>query len=363
MSPKHDQEYFADGVAEEILNALARVKGLKVIGRASSFAFRGKPDDLRTIGQKLGVANVLEGSIRKEGSQIRVAVKLVRVGDGSQAWSEIYDRKLAGIFKVQEEIARAVAGNLAPLLEGAAGAQPGRVPTTTPEAYAQFLLGRQLQERFERGGDAAFHRCVRARRGPGSRIRTRVGGPGDLLLHALPGSWTGHGEDAGEGARCCGAGRRPWTGPQPGIRGEGQLPARRLGLGGGTGRCGARRGPRPGLRSRTTSTCARPANRLGRPGARASGPRARDDTRPAGHVGVAPDGTQATPSPRAAEGPGRPPARAGDRSDLRPRHLGIGHPRAPGRACRRGETAGGEALHVGRPEVLAGHPRARRRGR
>jgi TolB-like protein len=164
MSPKHDQEYFADGVAEEILNALARVKGLKVIGRASSFAFRGKPDDLRTIGQKLGVANVLEGSIRKEGSQIRVAVKLVRVGDGSQAWSEIYDRKLAGIFKVQEEIARAVAGNLAPLLEGAAGAQPGRAPTTTPEAYAQFLLGRQLQERSSeeelRRSIDAFERAV-----------------------------------------------------------------------------------------------------------------------------------------------------------------------------------------------------------
>jgi TolB-like protein/Tfp pilus assembly protein PilF len=164
MSPKHDQEYFADGVAEEILNALAQVKGLKVIGRASSFSFRGKPDDLRTIGQKLGVANVLEGSIRKEGSQIRVAVKLVRVDDGSQVWSEIYDRKLAGIFKVQDEIARAVVGKLAPLLEGTAASQAGRVPSTTPEAYAQFLLGRQLQERLseeevQRSLDA-FERAV-----------------------------------------------------------------------------------------------------------------------------------------------------------------------------------------------------------
>ena len=94
MSPKHDQEYFADGVAEEILNALAHVEGLKVIGRTSSFSFKGKADDLKTIGQKLGVANVLEGSLRKEGNRIRITAQLIRVADGTHLWSEMYDRKL-----------------------------------------------------------------------------------------------------------------------------------------------------------------------------------------------------------------------------------------------------------------------------
>ena len=106
MSPKHDQEYFADGVAEEILNALAQVQGLKVIGRTSSFSFRGKPDDLRTIGQKLGVANVLEGSVRKEGSRIRVTAKLVRVDDGCISGRRSTTGSWPGIFAVQEEIAR-----------------------------------------------------------------------------------------------------------------------------------------------------------------------------------------------------------------------------------------------------------------
>jgi TolB-like protein/Flp pilus assembly protein TadD/predicted Ser/Thr protein kinase len=143
MSPKHDQEYFADGVAEEILNALTQVRGLKVIGRVSSFAFKGRPDDLRTIGEKLGVANVLEGSIRKDGSRVRVTVKLVRVAEGSQAWSEAYDRKLTGIFKVQEEIARAVVGALkVKLLPGATA--PVQGTTTIWEAHQHFLRGRDL---------------------------------------------------------------------------------------------------------------------------------------------------------------------------------------------------------------------------
>jgi len=105
MSEKHDQEYFADGVAEEILNALAHVNGLKVIGRTSSFAFKGKSEDLKSIGQKLEVGNILEGSLRKDGDQLRITTQLIRVDDGSHLWSETYDRRLAGIFQVQEEIA------------------------------------------------------------------------------------------------------------------------------------------------------------------------------------------------------------------------------------------------------------------
>ena len=142
MSPKHDQEYFADGVAEEIRNALAHVEGLKVIGRTSSFSFKGKTDDLKAIGQKLGVANVLEGSLRKDGNGIRVTAQLIRVADGTHLWSESYDRKLSGIFKVQDEIAKAVVGALkVKLLPGEAAALERS--KTTPDAYLQYLLGYQ----------------------------------------------------------------------------------------------------------------------------------------------------------------------------------------------------------------------------
>ena len=92
MSPGKDQEYFADGVAEEILSALTRVEGLKVIGRTSSFSFKGKVDDLRTIGRKLGASAVLEGSVRRDGARARVTARLVRAADGYRVWSETYDR-------------------------------------------------------------------------------------------------------------------------------------------------------------------------------------------------------------------------------------------------------------------------------
>ena len=153
MSPKHDQEYFADGVAEEIRNALAKVEGLKVIGRTSSFSFKGKTDDLETIGRKLGVANVLEGSLRKDGDDIRITAQLVRVADGSQLWSESYDRKHSGILKVQDEIGRAVVGTLkVKLLPGTGGSQvvpQGKITA----AHEQFLLGRDYLRRGVRQGN------------------------------------------------------------------------------------------------------------------------------------------------------------------------------------------------------------------
>ncbi len=145
MSPKHDQEYFADGVAESILNALAHVEGLKVVGRTSSFFFKGKPEDLKAIGNNLGVANVLEGSLRKDGNGVRITAKLIRVADGTQLWSETYDRKLAGIFKVQDEIAAAVTKALQLRLLPTGRSAPR---SHAPDAYASFLLGRQLLSRM-----------------------------------------------------------------------------------------------------------------------------------------------------------------------------------------------------------------------
>jgi TolB-like protein len=142
MSPGKDQEYFSDGVAEEILNALAQVEGLQVTGRTSSFSFKGKNEDLRSIGQKLGVGAVLEGSVRKEGNRVRVTAQLVKVADGFHLWSQTYDRELTGIFAVQDEIAHDVAGALRVKLLGGVTSSRGR-RTENLEAYRLYLLGKE----------------------------------------------------------------------------------------------------------------------------------------------------------------------------------------------------------------------------
>ena len=112
MSSAKDQEYFSDGLSEELLNLLAKIPELKVIGRTSSFSFKGKNEDLRSIAQKLGVAHILEGSVRKDGNKIRVTAQLIRATDGSHLWSETYDRDLEDLFKLQDEIAGAVVNEL-----------------------------------------------------------------------------------------------------------------------------------------------------------------------------------------------------------------------------------------------------------
>jgi TolB-like protein/class 3 adenylate cyclase/Flp pilus assembly protein TadD len=112
MSAGKDQEYFSDGLSEELLNLLAKIPELKVIGRTSSFSFKGKNEDLRIIAEKLGVAYLLEGSVRKDGNNIRVTAQLIKAGDGSHMWSETYDRDMKGIFKLQDEIAQTVVQEL-----------------------------------------------------------------------------------------------------------------------------------------------------------------------------------------------------------------------------------------------------------
>jgi TolB-like protein len=108
LSGHKENEYFSDGLAEEIINHLARLPGLKVIARTSAFAFKGKQDDIRKIAAALGVANVLEGSVRRAGSRVRVVAQLIAAADGSHLWSERYDREMADIFAIQDEIARAI---------------------------------------------------------------------------------------------------------------------------------------------------------------------------------------------------------------------------------------------------------------
>ena len=112
MSADSSQEYFSDGLSEELLNLLAKIPDLKVIGRTSSFAFKGKNEDLRTIAQKLGVAHLLEGSVRKDGKKVRVTAQLIKASDGSHLWGDSYDRDIESIFKVQDEIAQAVVQQL-----------------------------------------------------------------------------------------------------------------------------------------------------------------------------------------------------------------------------------------------------------
>jgi TolB-like protein/Tfp pilus assembly protein PilF/predicted Ser/Thr protein kinase len=140
MSPGKDQEYFADGLAEELLNALAKVPELRVTGRTSSFQFKGKNEDMRVIGQKLNVGTLLEGSVRKAGSQVRITVQLVKVADGFHLWSETYDRQLEDILAVQDDIARSVASALKVTLLGGKTGKP--VPTA--EAYNLVLQARHL---------------------------------------------------------------------------------------------------------------------------------------------------------------------------------------------------------------------------
>jgi len=142
LSPGHDQEYFSDGMSEEILNALAQVSDLKVAGRTSSFSFKGRNEDLRTVGRLLGVANVLEGSVRKQGDKVRITAQLIHVVDGFHLWSQAYDGDLQDVFRLQENIARAITDQLKIALIGEQKTQLVPVATRDTEAYGLYLQAR-----------------------------------------------------------------------------------------------------------------------------------------------------------------------------------------------------------------------------
>ena len=146
MSDDPANEYFSDGLSEDILNLLARIPGLKVIGRTSSFAFKGKNEDLRVIGRTLGVKTVLVGSVRKSGDRVRITAKLVDVSDGTYIWSESYDRTMTDIFAIQDDVAAAIIDALQ--IYVAANPTRGR-PTENTEAYVLFLKARALLNDFE----------------------------------------------------------------------------------------------------------------------------------------------------------------------------------------------------------------------
>ena len=142
MSNDPEQEYFSDGMAEEILNSLAHLKDLKVAGRTSSFQFKGKNIDLREVGDKLGVSTVLEGSVRKQGNRIRITAQLINVDDGFHLWSERYDRDYDDIFAIQDEIALAITEKLKITLLEKDRELITKTPTQNTEAYELYLKGR-----------------------------------------------------------------------------------------------------------------------------------------------------------------------------------------------------------------------------
>ncbi len=149
MSDDAKNDYFSDGLAEELLNVLAKVPGLKVAARTSSFHFKGATGSMADIGRQLGVATILEGSVRRAGNRVRIKAELINAADGFQLWSESYDRELNDIFAIQESIAGdAVAALKVKLLgAGEAAAPPARKATTNLEAYDAYLLGQQKMAR------------------------------------------------------------------------------------------------------------------------------------------------------------------------------------------------------------------------
>ena len=161
-SGDEDNEYFSDGITDELVNVLNDIKGLRVAARTSSFYFKGRNEKIQTIGEELGVGTVLEGSVRKSDDRIRVSVQLVGVADGFHLWSETYDRQLSDILGVQDDIAKAIAAALEVELYGAV--EPRLLSSTNVEAYQLYLRGVYLWNRREPGsireGIEAFRQAV-----------------------------------------------------------------------------------------------------------------------------------------------------------------------------------------------------------
>jgi TolB-like protein/Flp pilus assembly protein TadD/tRNA A-37 threonylcarbamoyl transferase component Bud32 len=150
MSADPENEYFTDGIAEEIINALTKVQALRVAARTSAFAFKGKNQDIRKVGEQLSVATVLEGSVRKAGTRLRVTAQLVNVADGYHLWSERYDRELQDVFAIQDEIAGNIVNALRVVLSDQEKRAIEKAPTDNVQAYDCYLRGRQFFHQFRR---------------------------------------------------------------------------------------------------------------------------------------------------------------------------------------------------------------------
>ena len=189
MSRDEDNEYFADGLSEELLNVLAKIRGLRVASRTSAFSFKGKGVDIPTVAQKLNVATVLEGSVRKSGKRVRITAQLIQVASDSHLWSETYDRELDDIFAVQDDIAQSVVRELRAALLGehlgskasadvkaeVEAAAIGRADN--PEAYRLYLQGRYFLERMTEADVARGAEYLEQATVLDPEVRARLGGP------------------------------------------------------------------------------------------------------------------------------------------------------------------------------------------
>ena len=144
MSSDPEQEYFSDGITEEILNRLAKIRELQVAARTSAFSFKGQNQDIRQIGEMLGVGTILEGSVRRDGEQVRITAQLIRTSDGFHLWSESYDRKLENIFAIQDDIAGKIAASLQVSLGISADQTNASAKTVDPRVYDLYLQARAL---------------------------------------------------------------------------------------------------------------------------------------------------------------------------------------------------------------------------
>jgi adenylate cyclase len=158
MSPDPEQEYFADGVVEDIITELSRNKWLFVIARNSSFVYKGRAVDVKQVGRELGVRYVLEGSVRRSASRIRITGQLIDASNGSHLWADRFEGELANVFDLQDQITQSVVGSLAPRLELAEIERTKRKPTESLDAYDYYLRGMAAFHRFEKAANEQAHR-------------------------------------------------------------------------------------------------------------------------------------------------------------------------------------------------------------
>jgi len=158
MSADPENEFFSDGITEEIINSLTKIEALSVAARTSSFAFKNKHENVTEIGRKLKVGTILEGSVRKAGNRLRVTAQLIKVADGYHLWSERYDRQLEDVFAVQDEIAEAIARELRVRLTKSEKPSRGKAPTTNIQAYEYYLRGRQRHHEMRKTSMEAARR-------------------------------------------------------------------------------------------------------------------------------------------------------------------------------------------------------------
>ena len=175
MSPGRDQDYLCEGLAEELINALTHIDGLRVAARTASFQFRGAGADVRAVGRQLGVGTLLEGSVRKADDRLRVTVQLIEVATGYHRWSQRFDRTLDDVFAIQDEIAESVATSLRGSVLSRREKQALLRPQTGAAAYEYYLRGRQHLPRMTQPDLETKPRDVRARDRAGCRLRSRVG--------------------------------------------------------------------------------------------------------------------------------------------------------------------------------------------